>query len=124
MTMLLREVTDDDGRSAFGEWLDQLDVVPGAKVRVALARMSQGNLSAVKWFRGIGEYKIDFGPGSASTLHNKVKPFCCCWQGAPRSNNSAILKPRSCNWRHTKHGENDGQFHKGRTHHHTGAHPA
>ena len=25
--------------------------------------MSQGNLSAVKWFRGIGEYKIDFGPG-------------------------------------------------------------
>jgi putative addiction module killer protein len=63
MTMLLREVTDDDGRSAFGEWLDQLDVVPAAKVRVALARMSQGNLSAVKWFRGIGEYKIDFGPG-------------------------------------------------------------
>jgi putative addiction module killer protein len=63
MTMLLREVTDDDGRSAFGEWLDQLDVLPAAKARVALARMSQGNLSAVKWFRGIGEYKIDFGPG-------------------------------------------------------------
>jgi putative addiction module killer protein len=62
-TILLREVFDDDGRSAFGEWLDKLDVVPGAKVRVALARMSQGNLSAVKWFRGIGEYKIDFGPG-------------------------------------------------------------
>ena len=62
-TMLLREVFDDDGRSAFGEWLDNLDVVPAAKVRVALARMSQGNLSAVKWFRGIGEYKIDFGPG-------------------------------------------------------------
>jgi putative addiction module killer protein len=63
MTMLLREVTGDDGRSAFGEWLDKLDVVHAAKVRVALARMSQGNLSAVKWFRGIGEYKIDFGPG-------------------------------------------------------------
>ena len=25
--------------------------------------MSQGNLSAAKWFRGIGEYKIAFGPG-------------------------------------------------------------
>jgi putative addiction module killer protein len=63
MIMLLREVFDDEGRSAFGVWLDKLDVVPAAKVRVALARMSQGNLSAVKWFRGIGEYKIDFGPG-------------------------------------------------------------
>ncbi len=34
-----------------------------AKVRVAVSRMEQGNLSNVEWFRGIGEYKIDFGPG-------------------------------------------------------------
>ena len=34
-----------------------------AKVRVAVARMEQGNLSNVVWFRGIGEYKIDWGPG-------------------------------------------------------------
>jgi len=26
-------------------------------------RMQQGNLSSVEWFRGIGEYKIDYGPG-------------------------------------------------------------
>ncbi len=63
MTLLLREVLDDAGCSPFGDWLDRLDVLPAAKVRIALARMSQGNLSAVKWFRGIGEYKIDFGPG-------------------------------------------------------------
>jgi putative addiction module killer protein len=25
--------------------------------------MEQGNLSNVKWFRGIGEYQIDWGPG-------------------------------------------------------------
>ena len=25
--------------------------------------MEQGNLSSVKWFRGIGEYRIDWGPG-------------------------------------------------------------
>lgn len=25
--------------------------------------MQQGNLSSVQWFRGIGEYKIDYGPG-------------------------------------------------------------
>jgi len=34
-----------------------------AKVAVAAARMEQGNLSNVEWFRGIGEYKIDWGPG-------------------------------------------------------------
>lgn len=34
-----------------------------AKVSVAVARMEQGNLSNVEWFRGIGEYKIDWGPG-------------------------------------------------------------
>ena len=34
-----------------------------AKVSVAAAQMAQGNLSNVEWFRGIGEYKIDWGPG-------------------------------------------------------------
>ena len=34
-----------------------------AKVRVAVARMEQGNLSNVQWFRGIGEFRIDWGPG-------------------------------------------------------------
>ncbi len=29
----------------------------------AKLRMQQGNLSSVEWFRGIGEYKIDYGPG-------------------------------------------------------------
>ena len=30
---------------------------------VAAGRMELGNLSNVEWFRGIGEYKIDWGPG-------------------------------------------------------------
>ncbi len=30
---------------------------------MAVSRMEQGNLSNVEWFRGIGEYKIDWGPG-------------------------------------------------------------
>lgn len=25
--------------------------------------MEQGNLSNIQWFRGIGEYRIDWGPG-------------------------------------------------------------
>ena len=34
-----------------------------AAAKLAAARMEQGNLSNVEWFRGIGEYKIDWGPG-------------------------------------------------------------
>ncbi len=30
---------------------------------VAKARMEQGNISNIKWFQGIGEYKINWGPG-------------------------------------------------------------
>ena len=30
---------------------------------VAVSRVEQGNLSSVEWFRGIGEYRIDWGPG-------------------------------------------------------------
>lgn len=44
-------------------WFNALDVAAAAKVRVAVARVEQGNLSNVAWFRGIGEYKIDWGPG-------------------------------------------------------------
>ena len=37
--------------------------VAAAKITVAKVRIAQGNHSNVDWFRGIGEYKIDWGPG-------------------------------------------------------------
>ena len=50
-------------RQPLREWFGSLEAVAAAKVRVAVSRMEQGNLSNVEWFRGIGEYKIDWGPG-------------------------------------------------------------
>jgi putative addiction module killer protein len=63
MPHALRELLTDDGASPFGEWFESLDVQAAAKVVTATARMEQGNLGGVKWFRGIGEYRIDWGPG-------------------------------------------------------------
>ena len=40
-----------------------METVAAAKVRVAVSRLEQGNLPKLEWFRGIGEYKIDWGPG-------------------------------------------------------------
>lgn len=59
----IKELLLDDGDSPFAEWFGSLEAVAAAKVRVAVSRMEQGNLSNVAWFRGIGEYKIDWVSG-------------------------------------------------------------
>ncbi len=63
MTFLIKELLLDDGMSPFGAWFSGLEGVAAAKVQVAVARMEQGNLSCVEWFRGIGEFRIDWGTG-------------------------------------------------------------
>ncbi len=63
MNCEIKELLQADGGSPFAKWFDSLEAVAAAKVRVAVGRMEQGNLSKVEWFRGIGEYKIDWGPG-------------------------------------------------------------
>lgn len=63
MSYQIRELLRAEGDSPFGTWFESLDPVAAAKVSVAVSRMAQGNLSSVEWFRGIGEYKIDWGPG-------------------------------------------------------------
>ncbi len=63
MSYQIKELLLDDGDSPFAEWFGSLDAAAAAKVRVAVSRMEQGNLSNVEWFRGIGEYKIDWGSG-------------------------------------------------------------
>ena len=63
MSYQVKELLLADGDSPFAEWFGSLEAVAAAKVRVAVGRMEQGNLSSVEWFRGSGEYKIDWGPG-------------------------------------------------------------
>ena len=63
MSFQIKELLLADGESPFAEWFGSLEAVAAAKVRVAVSRMEQGNLSNVEWFRGIGEFKIDWGPG-------------------------------------------------------------
>ena len=57
------ELLLEDGSSPYADWFGTLDPVAAAKITVAKVRIAQGNLSNVDWFRGIGEYKIDWGPG-------------------------------------------------------------
>jgi putative addiction module killer protein len=59
----IRELLLEDGSSPYGDWFEDLPADVAAKIVTAKLRMQLGNLSNVEWFRGIGEYKIDFGAG-------------------------------------------------------------
>lgn len=63
MTIRVAEYIREDGSIPFKQWFDHLDPAAAAKVAAAQVRLSQGNTSSVKWFSGMGEYVIDWGPG-------------------------------------------------------------
>jgi len=63
MAFQVLELLLDDGLSPYAKWFDGLAPDIAAKVATAKYRMQQGNLSSVEWFRGIGEYKINYGAG-------------------------------------------------------------
>ena len=63
MGLYLEEYVREDGSNPYQQWFNRLDPAAAAKVTVAKARLELGNTSNVSWFRGIGEYKIDWGPG-------------------------------------------------------------
>jgi len=64
MTAEIEEYLDEEGRSPFGEWFDDLPAAAAAKVAVAIDRIGRGLLSDVKSVgSGVSERRIDFGPG-------------------------------------------------------------
>jgi len=63
MKIRLEEYVRENGDIPYRLWFDDLDASAAAKVTVAKARMELGNIGSIKWFRGIGEYVIVWGPG-------------------------------------------------------------
>lgn len=63
MSIRVEEYLRLDGSNPYKRWFDSLDPHAAAKVTTAKLRLELGNTSSVKWFDGIGEYVIDWGPG-------------------------------------------------------------
>jgi putative addiction module killer protein len=59
----VREYIRENGSNPYGSWFDGLDAQAAAKVATAVMRLAMGNTGNVKWFAGIGELRIDWGPG-------------------------------------------------------------
>ncbi len=63
MSIEVKEYVCEDGGTPYCDWFDGLDIHAAAKIVTALLRIELGNTSSIKWFEGIGEYRIDWGPG-------------------------------------------------------------
>lgn len=62
--MIVEEYIREDGSNPFGSWFGDLYPQAAAKVATATLRLEMGNTSNVKWIGGgLGEYRIDWGPG-------------------------------------------------------------
>ncbi len=62
MALNVVEYVRQDGANPYRSWFDGLSAQAAAKVATATLRLQMGNTSSVKWFGGISEYRIDWGP--------------------------------------------------------------
>ncbi len=73
-------------------WFDSLNVQAAAKVAVAKARLEPGNTSSIKWFSGIGEYRIDWGPGYRVYLVQDGKNIIVLFGGGTKKQQQKDIK--------------------------------
>lgn len=83
MKIRVEEYIRPDGSIPYKEWFDSLDAQAAAKVATAKIRMELGNTSNVKWFAGIGEYVIDWGPGYRIYLAKDGESLIVLFGAAP-----------------------------------------
>jgi putative addiction module killer protein len=82
--MKVQEYIREDGSNPYQKWFDSLDVIAAAKMTVAKSRLELGNTSSVKWFDGIGEYRIDWGPGYRIYLAQDGKQLIVLFGGGTK----------------------------------------
>lgn len=89
--MKVQEYLREDGSSPYQTWFDSLDAQAAAKVTVAKYRLELGNTSNVKWFKGIGEYKIDWGPGYRIYLAQEGEELIILFGGGTKKNQQSDI---------------------------------
>lgn len=90
--MKVEEYLLEDGSSPYQKWFDSLDAAAAAKVTTAKIRMERGLTSAIEWFGGIGEYKIDWGPGYRIYLAKDGEELIILFGGGTKKKQSADIE--------------------------------
>ena len=91
MAIRVEEYLRPDGTSPFRQWFERLDPQAAAKVTTALMRLTLGNTSNVRWFSGIGEYKIDWGPGYRIYLAKEAAALIILFTGGTKHRQDADI---------------------------------
>ena len=92
MPYRVEEYVRADGSVPYRKWFDALAADTAAKVAVATARLSLGNTSSVKWFSGIGEYRVDWGPGYRVYLAKDGEALIVLYGGGTKKSQSKDIE--------------------------------
>ena len=87
--MEVREYIREDGSNPYKKWFDSLNTQAAVTITVAKARLELGNISSIKWFSGIGEYKINWGPGYRIYLGRDGKDLIILLGGGTKNRQQA-----------------------------------
>ena len=90
--MKVQEYLREDQSSPYQTWFNSLDAMAAAKVAVAISRLELGNTSNIKWFDGIGEYKIDWGAGYRIYLAQEGKQLIILFGGGTKKHQQADIE--------------------------------
>lgn len=90
--MIIQEYVREDGSNPYEKWFNSLNSQAAAKVAVAIARIELGNTSNIKWFEGIGEYRINWGPGYRIYLAQDGKELIILFGGGTKKAQSIDIK--------------------------------
>lgn len=88
----LEEYLQDNNTSPFKRWFSTLDTQAALKVSNALIRLELGNTSNIKWFEGLGEYRINWGPGYRIYLVQEGKRLIILFGGGDKSTQKVDIK--------------------------------
>ena len=101
-TFRVEEFVREDGSVPYRRWFDSLDPQATTRVATAVYRMEQGNLSNVKWFAGIGEYVIDWGPGYRVYLAKDGESLIILFGGGTKRDQRADIERAKALWQEYK----------------------
>lgn len=91
MAFRVEEYVREDDTIPFKAWFDGLDHQAAAKVATAVTRLGAGNTSNVKWFSGIGELRIDWGPGYRIYLTKEGDTLIILFTGGTKKRQQADI---------------------------------
>jgi len=92
VALRVEEYVRQDGSIPFSAWFERLDAHAAAKVATAVTRLSLGNTSNVKWFRGLGELRVDWGPGYRVYLAKDGEMLVLLFCGGTKKRQSAEVE--------------------------------